>query len=69
MERGERDGMATHWTLYVTPEGAYANRLFRPECDRSRMICQWLRQKTLSPRDIECLKQLNFEIKIKEKVL
>ncbi len=40
----------------------YGNEFYYPDCQFSRMLCELLRQKSLTTRDIEILKENNYTI-------
>jgi len=40
----------------------YGRDFYYPDCDYSKMLCELLKQKTLTERDIKILQQNKFEI-------
>lgn len=55
--------------LEVRVERPYGIRTIYPECPVSRLFAELLKQKTLTRRDIELIKRLGFEVRVKEIVL
>jgi hypothetical protein len=49
--------------LLVEPRDKYGETRIYPKCDKSRLFCQMLNQKTLTPRDIHNIIRLGFTIK------
>lgn len=54
------------YTLTVEPVANYGRTEYRPSCEVSRMFCELLGQKGLSEKNIEVIKKMGFEFKIKE---
>lgn len=53
-------------TLTVSLINYYGRETIRPECDTSRLFAELLGQKTLTRKNIELIKAIGFEIKLKE---
>jgi hypothetical protein len=55
--------------LLVEIKSVYGNELIYPMCDRSRMFAELVGRKTLSPRQVEVIKQMGFEIEVKGRTI
>lgn len=55
--------------LEVTPVSSYGKREFRPECAASRLFVELLGQKHLTERNVETIKKLGYEVRLKGGVL
>lgn len=55
--------------LFVSLSRPYGIETLRPECPRSQIFAELLKQKTLTRRDIEQIKRLGFDVRVKEVVL
>jgi hypothetical protein len=49
--------------LIVEPRGNWGEVRIYPKCEKSKLFCQMLNQKTLTPRDIHNITALGFSIK------
>lgn len=56
-------------TLYVLRFFHHGVITFRPQCETSAAFCELLKQKTLTADDIEGIKRLGYQVKIKEEEL
>lgn len=55
--------------LYVERFLYYGRETIKPACDLSRGFAVLLKQKTLTHEDVERIKALGFEVRVKESVL
>ena len=56
-------------TIYVEVRDWYGRRTFTPRCEESERFARLLRQKTLTPDNIEDIKALGYVIETKGKKL
>lgn len=52
--------------LYIRTKTVCGRELLYAECENTRLILEWLHQKTFTDRDIRTLRKLLFTIIIKE---
>lgn len=53
-------------TLIVSVVDYFGRTTIKPECELSRLFAELLRQRTLTPDDVERIKRLGYEIRTKE---
>lgn len=48
--------------LFVIERTAYGTKRIYPACELSKLVCDWLRKKTLSERDLEYIGRLGIGV-------
>ena len=50
--------------ISVQIKNIYGNEHIYPACEKAEVFCRMLRQKTLTPRDVEQIKRLGFDVNV-----